>query len=254
MKRLVIAVVAATTLWMTPPASAETLSFCFEEWEPFHFMENGKARGIQTELNAIAMAAMGHTATYEELPYVRCREGVKQGKYAAMLLTSGIEDMVPTSVPTVMWEVGIIARPDWPVDRFSSLSEFDGASVGLVNGYEYPLQIEEAKAKWQVQMAADAILNLRKAAAGRIDMTIDDIPWAVRKAKNESLTLKILSPTLFSDPQFTYFAVGNEAMAGALSREMKRLIDDGTVDRLYQEYLGVTYTDVQARAANALMN
>ena len=102
-------------------------------------------------------------------------------------------------------------------------------------------------------MSADAIHNIRKASAGRIDVTVEDIPWTLIKAKSEGLDVKVLEPTLAADPQYSYFNPDRADLAEALGAELQKLLDDGTVDSVYQDYLGVSFTEVMARSENALI-
>lgn len=246
---------AALAAFVLPHAAeAGELRFCFEEWAPFHTIEKGKPAGIQIELNDRALAALGHTAVYELRPYLDCVNAVNEGSFDAMLLTSGEEPLVPATVSTVFWEIGLLARPDWEPDGFAELSDFDGKAMGMVRGYVYPEAVEVAKAGWKVAITDDDALNLRRVASGKLDATVIDIPWALRLAKQEGLKVKALTPRLSLDPQYTYFNPRHAGLAVKLGAELRRLIDDGTVDAIYLRETGESFRDVQARARQTLLD
>ncbi|MBE7637145.1 transporter substrate-binding domain-containing protein [Sneathiella sp. P13V-1] len=227
--------------------SADQLKFCFESWEPFHYLAEGKPTGIQVELVDKALTSLGHTVTYKQLPYARCIKEVKRGTYDAILLTSDEEPLIPTTVTPVFWEMGFVARPNWSSENYNSLDVFNGNKAGLVKSYDYGEAVAKASKNWDLEPSTDAITNLRKLSAGRIDFTLVDLPWAQMVAKREGLQIKILSPTFTSSPQYTYFNEGKGIYVAPLSAAVQSLIEDGTVDNLYQKYLGQSYGQILAR-------
>jgi len=254
MREIRIAAAAAVlALAIALPARADRLRICFEEWAPFSSMANGTADGIVVAAMGRALRAAGHTATYSALPYQRCINGVRTGSYDAMLLTSDEPGLVPMRVSVAFWEVGIVARPDWPRDSFASLSDFNGAAIGLVGSYGYHPAVQRALADWRVEFATEALFNLRKAASGRIDATVVDVPWTRITAAREGLSLKILTPTLFATPQYMFLNPAKAGLVPGLDAALQGLIDDGTVDRLYRQSLGIDFRTVRARAENALI-
>lgn len=253
MKNALALIAALIPFTVFNTAAADTLNICFEKWEPFHYSVDGGYKGLQIELNDKALAILGHTAIYKELPYARCIEGVRKGDFDAVLLSSSEEPLVPTAVETVFWEIGLVARSDWASDSYASLSEFDDAKVGLVSTYAYDQAITEASKKWKVRKSADAVANLRKVGAGRLDLTVVDIPWSQLIAKRENLKIRILSPVLQSYPQYTYFNPGKSSYAGPLSAALQKLHDDGSVDALYKLYLNESFADAKARNSSTFL-
>lgn len=234
-------------------ARAEQLRVCFEEWAPFAMIDDGQAGGLMIEIMDRAFAAAGHTANYSQQPYLRCIANVRGGSFDAMLMTSDEQGLAPTTISVAFWEVGVIAKPDWPHDSYTSLQDFAGATVGLVSGYEYHPVVKAAVSDWNVQYVHDARFNLRKLASGRIDVTIADVPWAQLHAGREGLRFKVLSPMLFATPQNVYFHPSRSAVAAGIDTALRGLIADGTVDRLYERAFGVSFRAVQQRAAAALV-
>lgn len=247
------AAAAVLVLAIALPARADRLRICFEEWAPFSSMVGGRAEGIVVAAMDRALRAAGHTAIYSELPYRRCANGVRAGTYDAMLLTSDEPGLAPMRVSVAFWEVGIVARPDWPRDSFASLSDFSGAVIGLVSAYAYHPAVQQASGDWRVEFATEALFNLRKAASGRIDATIVDIPWTRIQAGREDLSLKVLTPTVFATPQYMFLNPAKADLIPGLDAALQALIDDGTADRLYQQSLGISFRSVSARADNALI-
>lgn len=112
------ALAAATT------ARADQLRICFEEWAPFATIADGRPTGLVIEIMDRALAAAGHTAIYSMQPYLRCIANVRDGGYDAILMTSDEQGLVPNTVSVAFWEVGILAKPTWPSDNYTSLQDF----------------------------------------------------------------------------------------------------------------------------------
>lgn len=243
----------AVALTAAGAARSEQLRICYEEWAPFSQIKDGQATGVVIDVMDRALAIAGHTASYSQQPYLRCISNVRAGIYDAMLLTSDESGFAPTSVSVAFWEVGVVARPDWPDDDYRSLADFNGALVGLVSAYVYHPAVQRAAPRWKTEYAIEAILNLRKASAGRIDLTVVDIPWARIQAAREGLGLKMLTPILFATPQYSYFTPGRAALLPGINAALQRLLDDGTVDRLYQAATGSSFSEARTRAESALI-
>jgi len=239
-------------LLVSGPARAETLRLCYEEWAPFAYTRDGEPAGLMVQILDRALDRLEHDAIYVGLPYSRCRKSVDAGVMDAMMISSNEPGLKPNSVSLVYWEVGLVARADWPSTAFEDLSDFDGRRVGLVSAYDYGPTVREAAGSWIVQGAVDAMTNLRKVSAKRLDLTVVDGPWARHVAKREGLSLKFLTPLLFAEPQFLFFRPDRQASIDEIDRELRRLIADGSVDRLYRDEIGLDLTALQARAARTL--
>lgn len=229
---------------------ADDIAFCFEEWRPFSYVdETGALAGIQIEIDRTALDRAGLTASYEELPYSRCVAAVEAGTYDAMLLTSDEPSLVESAASTVLWQVGVLVNEAYPADSFDGLDDFTGTTVGLVQGYEYPDAVADFDG-WTVEEVADASANLRKVSAGRIDLTIDDVPWARWVARTDGLALKALSPLLFGAPQYAMWNAERGDLRARYDAAIQAVLDDGTVDRIYEDAMGASFT-AQRDAASA---
>lgn len=254
--RAVLGILAAAVVAASPAAAATAaaLRICFEDWRPYASVEDGRAAGLMIDIVDRALAVSGRRASYVLQPYPRCIANVRSGAADAILMSSDEAGLVPAPTAVAYWEVGVIARADWPADSFGSLADFAGATVGLVGTYEYHPAIRASRDDWKVSLAADAMFNLRMAAGGRIDATIADLPWARDAAVREGLKLKFLSPTLAATPQYVYFRPDLAATAAELGATLRTMIDDGTVDRLYRDRTGSSFSEVADRTGRALLH
>lgn len=235
------------------PVQAADIKFCFEYWRPFSYLDDtGTPAGIQIDITSEALARAGFTASFEQLPYLRCMAQVEAGQYDAMLLTSDEKTLVGSTEYSVLWQIGVIVHDAYPEAVFESLDDFSGRIIGVVDGYEYPEAIEAFEG-WEREFAIDAETNVRKVAGQRIDLTIDDVPWARWYANDNGLTVKVLDPLVAGYPQYAMWNERRDTLRALHDDALAAVLADGTVDRIYLDALGVTFQSQQDAATGAFL-
>lgn len=253
MQRLFLCVALAVVTDSTPVRAAD-IKFCFEPWRPFVYLdETGTPAGIQVDITSEALDRVGLTASLEELPYRRCLAQVEAGRYDAMLLTGGEENLIGSTEYSVVWQVGVIVHESYPADVFESFEDFSGTVLGIVDGYGYPEAIETFEG-WEREYAVDAATNVRKVSGQRIDLTVDDVPWALWYAKDYGLNIKVLEPLVAGFPQYAMWNKRRDTFRVLHDEALATVLADGTVDRIYLDAMGVTFQSQQNAATGALLS
>ncbi|MDG4720349.1 substrate-binding periplasmic protein [Thalassospira aquimaris] len=217
----------------------EHIRLCFEEWAPFAETREGVARGIQVDIMQQAFDRAGLPVSFEEMPYVRCRQDVKQGRYDGILASSYEYDLFPVGLSVLRWEMAVFVHEDYPASIFASLDDFLGLQVGIVDGYDYGDDIMGRRNEWDAQDAPDALFNLRKLAKKRIDFTFADILWGNSVKRRENLPVKALFPTISSVPQYTYFNDDHAVLIPRIEAAMQEMKEDGTIETIYLRETGL---------------
>lgn len=225
------------------PAGAETLSICYEDWPPYSTPTSSGHEGIQITLTTRALASMGHDVVFVDLPYKRCVFEVAQGSMDAMLLTDSEPELFPSRVATAWWLMGVFVHQDSPLQTYESLDTFAGLRFGTVDGYDYPPPVE-AYEGWTRDSVTDAETNLRKLGAGRVDVVIDDAIWVESVIRAEGLAARRLKPLFSAVPQYTYFSPARRDLIPAYDAALTALLNDGTVDAVYQGGMGTSFHDL----------
>ena len=217
----------------------EQIRLCFEEWAPFAETWDGIARGIHIDIMRQAFDRAGLAVSFEEMPYVRCRQDVKQGRFDGILASSYEYDLFPVGMSVLRWEMAVFVHEDYPAFIFSSLDGFWGLQAGIVDGYDYGDDIMKHRDEWDVQGAPDALFNLRKLAKKRIDFTFADILWGNSVKRHENLPIKALFPTISSVPQYTYFNEDHAELIPRIEATMRDMKKDGTIETIYRRETGL---------------
>jgi ABC-type amino acid transport substrate-binding protein len=133
--------------------------------------------GMANDLVRAAFAAAGAPAQLVVVPYARCKALVLNGAAPSCFSMSAAPELV-----------GSVRFADKPL--FSVTAQFyafrkgtrtpaslaalrPGMRLGIVHGYEYPPEIAElAKRGIVLEAARSEVINLRKLAAGRLDLAV----------------------------------------------------------------------------------
>jgi hypothetical protein len=131
--------------------------------------------GLANDLVRAAFEAAGSPATLTVVPYARCKALVLQGAAPSCFSMS--------AAPELKGTVRFADRPLYSVtahfyaakhSRLRSLGDLrPGMRVGIVNAYEYPPEVQELARRGVIlESARSEVVNLRKLAAGRLDLAL----------------------------------------------------------------------------------
>jgi hypothetical protein len=143
--------------------------------EPF---SRADGSGYANDLVRAAFAAAGVRVQFNVVPYARCKEALKRATVPACFAMSWSRDLEDTGivfsreplfeVRADVFQKRAAARP---LRALTDLKR--GATVGVINGYEYPRQIASLEQKGvALQRGMDDGANLRMLAHDRLDAVI----------------------------------------------------------------------------------
>jgi len=222
-----------------------TVRFCFNSWPPYIQQDETGVSGISVDVLTEAARRADLTAVFEELPWNRCLEMVRQGTMDAVVDAAGREEFLHGPSSYSVYTNTIWVRDDDPLDSFS-IDLLKGRRIGLVHGYEYPdaLHSDMTNAGSTYEFSVDDAANVRMLAFGRVDAIIADLVSTLSFAREHGLSIHPLVPDHSVDRLYPSFNPDRADLHRALDAALADLIDDGTVDRAYRNHLGVGFEDV----------
>lgn len=178
MRTLLSACLALFMVLATLPASAETLYLTSLEWPPYtgaNLAEDGASAKVLRE----ALAKAGMELDIKFYPWQRAVNTAKNDQnfigYFPEYYAESIEQDFIFSEPIGTSPLGFIERKENPVS-WSSLEELKKHSIGVVSGYVNTAEFDAMMASGELKTegVADDATNIKKVAAGRIDLAVMD--------------------------------------------------------------------------------
>ena len=234
-------------------AAVDALAFCYEDWEPFSYVNaEGQDAGATIEAVSVALTRAGIAASFQSLPYSRCIRSVEAGRFDAILLTNDEPSLVASEIPTAYWTIHVVVHEADPRQEIASVTELSGARLGLAADYPYPQDVRAVGAILR-QNVVDVLLHFRRVAAGDLDGAVADLYWARIAIQREGLALRALEPPLIVIPQTAMFNADRMDERIAYDAALAAFLSTGESDGVFQAAVGRTLTQLAEQATRALM-
>jgi polar amino acid transport system substrate-binding protein len=201
--------------------NAEKITAAGDPWPPF-LDPNQPNQGIIVEITTAAFATQGYEVEMIFVPWARALDGVKNASFDLLLGTWWTEErtkFLNFSDPYLNNSVKFIKKKGNSFE-YAGLESLKDKSVGVVRGYGYNDDFLNSKA-FRKPDAKDFIANIRKLAAGRIDLTLED--ELVAKAVIAKKAPELLDKIEFCDLPLSSNAL--HVTSGLSNSKHKQLID-----------------------------
>ena len=133
--------IAALFLLVNPghaSATRSSVSFCFNDWPPFASKTTDGAEGISITIIDEAAKRFGKEAIFEELPWNRSLQKVKDGEIDAVIDAAERSEFIQGPASFSIFSDTFWVREDSGIMNYSDIT---GGKVGLVDGYKYTAPI-----------------------------------------------------------------------------------------------------------------
>ena len=250
MYKLLVVVVAGWAALFSPGLSAAEapVRFCFNNWAPYAVADNTGFHGISVAVLTQAAERAGLTATFEELPWNRCLEMVRQGWFDAVLDAADRSEFLqgPTSYSVysnTIWVTTGVKQTDLAFDALH------GKKIGLVDGYSYPDQLMEQLQAFELKIdySVDDATNIRKLAFGRVDSIVGDFVSTLLFAREHGLEVHPLVPSHSFDRLYPSFNTAQASMQRKIDKSLAAMIADGSIDKIYRKHIGIGFEEAVGR-------
>ena len=224
--------------------SSKTITICGASFPPSTIVENGKlVRGYSVEVIAESFSRLKLDYQLEVLPWKRCLWLVKAGDIDAVIDTSIYNEPIITGkFPISYNQLAIYVREDFPDAEYSPIS-LRGKLIGIPRGYTSYFNL--AKENGWLGLETDDEENMfTMLEKGRFDYAFSDTSTALSMASKVNARIKPLKPVVTSQKYFLGFSPNHEALALAFDEVIEKMIQDGTMNRIYIKYLPQSYTDM----------
>lgn len=224
-------------------ASESWVTFCFNDWPPFVTNTNAGPEGISIAIIKESARRIGLQVRFEELPWNRCLQKVKDGEIDAVIDAAERTEFIQGPASFSLFSDTFWVREQGGAVNYSDIS---GGKVGLVDGYNYGSSLLDYLdvLNLQQEMAVDDPTNIRKLAFGRVNVIIADLASTLHFSRRHGLSIRPILPPFSYDRLYASFSQDKVEIQHQFDQIFTELLNDGFIDTVYQQHLGTSYSEI----------
>ena len=208
------------------------------DFPPFESLEGGKVVGIEVDIMNLIAKDLGVEIEFVQMDFDSVLIGIQSAKYdcamSGITVTSEREKNMRFTTPYYNAAQVIVVKADSAIKGKADLAD---KTVSVQTGTTAESGCQDEEIKYQAYNAnADAKAAL---TTGKVDAWVVDNLTAMQMVE-EGDGLVILEEKLTEEPYAFAFAYGSEDLVEAIDKILEKLIADGTVEKIFQNY-GETY-------------
>jgi len=226
--RLLLSVLVVGLALGAAKADERTLVIAADRWCPVNCDPGTEKPGFMVDIARAIVEPHGYTVRYETINWARALLYARSGQFDGVFgaLREDAPDFVLPALPQGKTKVGLFKQAGAPW-RYIGEESLNGRSVGVILDYAYGEHLETLLEERTITsyQGGDAPLdiNVRKLAAGRLDLVIEDVNIFWHKAEEIGVRHKFELAHIFSEEDI-FIAL---SPSKPQSNELARLLADG---------------------------
>ena len=208
------------------------------DFPPFESLDGDRIVGIEVDILEKIAETLGVEIKFEQMDFDSVLPGVQAGKFdvgmSGITVTAEREKNADFTDPYFMAAQAIVVMEDSDI---TCKADLEGKSVSVQTGTtaeSYCMENSYDVQAFQANNDAASALT-----SGKVDAWVVDNEVAVALAAELDGAV-VLDEAMTSEPYAFAFAKGSDTLVAAFNDALKALIDDGTVEAIFEEY-GVPY-------------
>ena len=208
------------------------------DFPPFESLDGDRIVGIEVDILEKIAETLGVEIKFEQTDFDSVLPGVQAGKFdvgmSGITVTAEREKNADFTDPYFMAAQAIVVMEDSDI---TCKADLEGKSVSVQTGTtaeSYCMENGYDVQAFQANNDAASALT-----SGKVDAWVVDNEVAVALAAELDGAV-VLDEAMTSEPYAFAFAKGSDTLVAAFNDALKALIDDGTVEAIFEEY-GVPY-------------
>ncbi len=192
-------------------AQEKKISAVFPTWEPYGYVENGKAVGFEIEIFAAVMKNMGIKVEFLHQPWKRCLYSVKNGIADVVISTLKVNERTEylyyPEEPISISRTALFTAIDKDIVFNGSLEGLKNFTIGVTNGFSYGPSFDSCDfLKKDASTETEAVVT--KVLLGRNELGVGNVAVVktIAKRNNASHKIRFLEPLLHSQKLYVGFS------------------------------------------------
>lgn len=195
-------------------ATKKTISFCFEEWRPFSYInEQNIISGIDVE-RLKTLLSDKYTLQFSELPFRRCMKSVQKNLIDFILHIDESDNLSLIKSPLNSWQLTLAVAKE---NHYSLTQILNDSTFTLLiaEDYEYPPEIKNMFNNFSGKITKRSFYTSNPQATRKlyrllekkaVDAILVDKTWAEEQIKTLQIPVKLIDEVIHSEPQFIGYA------------------------------------------------
>jgi len=208
-------------------------------YKPFNYKDGGKLVGFDVEIGAALAERMGMEPNPVTNPWETIIEGLKAGKYDAIIGSMAITDerkqQVDFSKPYYRSGAQVFVGAD--NEAIKSPDDIKGKKIGVVKASTFKDVAVKYTDEKNVTGYDSDVIALQDLTTGRIDAVITDQMVGFEAMKN-GLKIKDVGDPLWVDEMAIPVNKGNTELLQKINTALDEIIKDGTYDKISEKWFG----------------
>lgn len=204
------------------------------DFPPFEYLEGQDVVGIEIDIMELICAELGVELEIVEIAFDSVLPGVQAGKYdcgaSGITVTEERKESTLFTTPYYVAAQAIVVKAD---SSIASKADLDGKKVSVQLGTTAD---DFCRAEGYTVDSYEANADAKTAlTTGKVDAWVVDNLTAKQMCEGDS-SVKILEETMTEEPYAFAFAFGSETVVEAIDPILKKLIEDGTIAEIFEDY------------------
>ena len=212
------------------------------DFPPFESLENNEIVGIEVDLMNLIAQELGVEIQYEQMDFDSVIPGVQAGKFdvgmSGITVTEERQKNCDFTDPYFLAAQAIVVTPD---STITCKADLEGKKVSVQTGTtaeDYCMSNGYDVLAFTANNDAASALT-----TGKVDAWVVDNEVAVALAAQQGLV--VLDEAMTTEPYAFAFAKGSDELVSSFNTALKKLVDDGSVQKIFDDY-GVLYVAPEA--------
>ncbi|BBN81693.1 hypothetical protein PA25_16780 [Pseudoalteromonas sp. A25] len=229
----------------TVDTEPDKIRFCFSRWWPYNFSEQGVVKGLQIDILRSAMKDSGVSLEFSELPFKRCKDSVRLGKYDFILDIDTSDDLDIVKYSISSWQLSFAVEHDAGVNSLSDIKSLKEFRVVMAEEYIYPDIVYDKLSKLNAITArvsyyessdedAKALFGILKNA--QVEALLVDRYWAKQVVRKYNLPVLIFDEPLHVEPQFIGYVAKYAKHKASLLEQNLNLLSTEKIESIRKMY------------------
>ncbi|MCF6434015.1 transporter substrate-binding domain-containing protein [Pseudoalteromonas sp. MMG022] len=221
------------------------LRICFSRWWPYNFTEAGEVKGMQVDILKSAFKNTDVALTFTELPFKRCKDYVKLGKYDFILDIDESDNLNMINYSLSSWQLAFAVAQNQQLKSIKDTQNLQEFRVILAQEYDYPDDVYEKLTQLNADIVrrsyyeasdedAKALFSILKTS--HVEALLVDRYWAKQIVSRFKLPVYVFDEPLHIEPQYIGYNAQHSADKALLLEKQLHALSTQQLSQIRNRY------------------